>query len=287
MTIPYGMATRLFMCPPTFFGVQYSINPWMSEHIGYMAPEARRQWDRLVETFQVAGDVEICLLEPVAGLPDLVFTANAALVCGMTAVVSTFRFTERQAESSIFRNWFDQNGYQSFDLGEPFFEGAGDALFDRRKPVLYMGYGRRTGLKAAERLAEALRLHVVPLELHDDRFYHLDVAFCPLSTGHVLAFMEAFTPASQDLLRRTLGEAELLIEIGQDDALQFACNAVEIEGSIILHAASPRLRERLSDLGYRVFSTDLSEFLHAGGSAKCLTLKLHDGPSSHATLTAT
>jgi N-dimethylarginine dimethylaminohydrolase len=278
------MATRLLMCPPTYFGVHYSINPWMSEHIGYTAPEARRQWDRLIETMQVAGDVQIFFLEPVAGLPDLVFTANAALVSGMTAVISTFRFAERQAESSIFRNWFAKAGYRSFDLGEPFFEGAGDALFDRRKPVLYMGYGRRTSVETGEKLAEALHLQVIPLELHDDRFYHLDVAFCPLSTGHAMAYMDAFTPASRDLLHRTLGEEELLIEVSLEDALQFACNAVEIAGSIILHAASQRLRERLSDLGYRVFSTDLSEFLRAGGSAKCLTLKLDDGTATNARL---
>ena len=266
------------MCPPTYFGVSYSINPWMTDHIGYTAPEAQRQWDRLVETFRVAGDVDIAFVDPVEGLPDLVFTANAALVSRKKAIISTFRFPERQPESPVFEAWFRQNGYDVSNLGETYFEGAGDALFDRRKSVLYMGYGWRTGHRAAADIAQAAGAHVVELELHDDRFYHLDVALCPLGTGHVMAFMDAFTPAAQETLRRSVGDAELLIEVELEDALQFACNAVEIERSIIMHSASQRLRERLSAAGYRVFSTELSEFLRAGGSAKCLTLKLDDGP---------
>jgi N-dimethylarginine dimethylaminohydrolase len=281
MTISNGMATRLLMCPPTYFGVSYSINPWMSENVGYTAPEAQRQWDRLVETFQVSGDVEIHLIDPVAGLPDLVFTANAALVSGKNAVVSTFKFPERQGESPFFQQWFAANGYRTSDLGDVFFEGAGDALFDRRKSVLYVGHGWRTGSEAVQKIAKKLGLHVVPLQLHDDRFYHLDVALCPLSSGHVMVFMDAFTPSSQEALRRTVGDPDFLIEVEAEDALEFACNAVEIEQSIIMHSASHRLRDRLSNAGYRIFCTELSEFIRAGGSAKCLTLKLDDGPKTH------
>jgi len=39
-----------------------------------------------------------------------------------------------------------------------------------------------------------------------------------------------------------------------------------------------RLQQRLHDAGYRVFCTELDEFIRAGGSAKCLTLQLDDGP---------
>ncbi len=272
------MSTRLLMCPPTYFGVNYAINPWMNGNIGYTAPEAQRQWDRLLETLRVAGDVEIHCVEPAPNLPDLVFTANAAILSKQQAIVSTFRFPERQPESPIFADWFAHHGYSVSDLGQISFEGAGDALFDRRKPVLYLGYGWRTDAAAVAQVASQLDTQVVGLELHDPRFYHLDVALCPLSTGHVMAYMDAFTPAAQDTLRRTIGDREYLLEVEQEDALQFACNAVEIDRSIILHSASQRLRERLHSIGYRVFSTELSEFLHTGGSAKCLTLKLDDGP---------
>jgi N-dimethylarginine dimethylaminohydrolase len=81
----------------------------------------------------------------------------------------------------------------------------------------------------------------------------------------------------------TLGE--YLIEVGESDALVFACNAVEAGNAIVLHRATGALRDRLQHAGYRLFETDLSDFHRAGGSSKCLTLKLDDGPVRRSTAT--
>jgi N-dimethylarginine dimethylaminohydrolase len=124
---------------------------------------------------------------------------------------------------------------------------------------------------------EIVGCRVVPLLLVDERFYHLDKALCPLGSGHVMAYMDAFSPHAQALLRRSI-EPEYLIEIDLEDALAMAPNAVEIDDAVVMHAAGRRLRERLHDAGYRVFCTELDEFIRAGGSAKCLTLRLDDGP---------
>jgi N-dimethylarginine dimethylaminohydrolase len=118
----------------------------------------------------------------------------------------------------------------------------------------------------------------MPLLLVDERFFHLDLALCSLSSGHVMVYMDAFSPHAQTQLRRTI-DPGYLIELGIDDALSFACNSVEIDDAIIMHSCTRRLRERLNHAGYRVFQTELTEFHKAGGSAKCLTLKLDDGPA--------
>lgn len=271
--------TRLLMCPPSNFAVTYDINPWMSHHVGLATPHAVRQWDRLVETLQCAGDVRIERVEPRPGVPDLVFTANAALVSGSLAVLSSFRHPERRLEQPYYRSALAQNGFATMALQSTFFEGAGDALFDRRRPLLYMGYGWRSDRVAAAELSEALGVRVLALLLVDERFYHLDTCFCPLASGHVMVFMDAFSPHTQKMLRRTL-EPEYLIELSVEDALSFSCNAVELDDTLVMHDASLRLRDRLHAIGYRVFATDLSDFHKAGGSAKCLTLKLDDGPAS-------
>ncbi len=270
--------TRLLMCPPTNYSVTYDINPWMTQNVGVATPDAARQWDRLVETLECAGDVRVERLEPRPGLPDLVFTANAALISGGLAIMSSFRHAERRREQRAYRAVLTQHGFATSFLQQAFFEGAGDALFDRVRPVLYAGYGWRSERSAATQLSETLGVRVVSLMLVLERFYHLDTCLCPLASGHVLAYMDAFSPHAQTLLRRTI-EPEYLIEVGPEDAMNFACNAVEIGQSIVLHAVSPRLRDRLNDAGYRVFATDLSDFHKAGGSAKCLTLKLDDGPA--------
>jgi N-dimethylarginine dimethylaminohydrolase len=269
------------MCPPKNFSVAYDINPWMTRNVGVPTPGAVRQWDRLVETLHCAGDVSIELVESRPDVPDLVFTANAALISGNLAIMSSFRHPERRREQSTYRRHLVQHGFATTFLQQTFFEGAGDALFDRVRPILYAGYGWRSERSATTQLAETLAVRTIPLLLVDERFYHLDTCLCPLASGHVLAYMDAFSPHAQKLLRRTI-EPEFLIEVSLDDALAFTCNAVEIGDAIVLHSASARLRERLNAAGYRIFATDLDEFHKAGGSAKCLTLRLDDGPAEAA-----
>ncbi len=266
------------MCPPTAFSVTYDINPWMTRNVGTQTPDATRQWERLVEVLQCAGDVAIERIEAVENVPDMVFTANAALVSGGLAIVSSFRHPERRREQNAFRAWLARAGFATTYLQQTFFEGAGDALFDRVRPLLYAGYGWRSERVAASQISETLGIRTVPLLLVDERFYHLDTCLCPLASGHVMVFMDAFSPHAQTLLRRAI-EPEYLIEVSVNDALAFACNAVEIGDAIVLHEASPALRDRLHAAGYRIFATDLSDFHKAGGSAKCLTLRLDDGPA--------
>ncbi len=274
------------MCPPTNFGVRYDINPWMTRNVGIETPHAQRQWERLVETLSCAGDVHVEYVEAQPHVPDLVFTANAALISGGLAIMASFRHPERRREQNTYRAFLSRNGFATTFLHSTFFEGAGDALFDRRRPVLYAGFGWRSERLAASQISETLGVRTLPLLLVDERFYHLDTCLCPLASGHVMAFMDAFSPHAQKLLRRTI-EPEYLIEVSLDDALAFACNAVEIGDALVLHDASLKLRERLHDAGYRIFATDLSDFHRAGGSAKCLTLKLQDGPAEFPSLSAT
>ena len=246
------------------------------------AVDARRQWDRFVELLQCAGDVELFSLDAVDGLADLIFTANAALVAGNLAIISTFRHAERRREQPLYRAALARAGFATTFLRQTYFEGAGDALFDRVRPLLYAGYGPRTERSATLQLAELFDVRVLPLLLVDDRFYHLDAALCPLSSGHVIAYMDAFSPHAQQLLRRAI-EPDYLIEIGVDDAMAMACNAVEAGRAVVMHECSRRLRARLNGAGYGVFCSDLSEFHKAGASAKRLTLRLDDGPAAIAT----
>ena len=272
------MPTRFLVCPPTHYSVSYDINPWMTRNVGYGAPDAARQWDRFVETLGCAGEVELVRIEPNQHVPDLVFTSNAALISGNLAIVSSFRHPERRREQGIFRAALSRSGFATTFLQQTYFEGAGDALFDRVRPLCYVGYGWRSERTATLQLQEIVGCRILPLLLVDERFFHLDTALCPLGSGHVLAYMDAFSPHAQTLLRRAI-EPGYLIEVDLEDALALACNAVEVDDALVMHTASRRLRERLHDAGYRVFCTDLDEFIRAGGSAKCLTLRLDDGPA--------
>jgi len=263
----------ILMCPPDYFGVSYVINPWMEGHFKDTDKAlAHQQWQDLHDI--IAQHALIVLQPPQPGLPDLVFTANAGIVLGSKVIISHFRNVERQGEEPHDYNWFKARGFDIIDWPKNvLFEGAGDALFDRGKELLWVGRGFRSDIRAALLLEEKLKRKTASLKLIDPRFYHLDTCLCPLKDGYLLYFPSAFDAESQETIHAFVPE-DKLIPVEEGDALQFCCNAVDLDGVIVMNGASKSLQSRLRDKGLTPMITPLSEFMKAGGAAKCLTLKL-------------
>jgi N-dimethylarginine dimethylaminohydrolase len=263
------------MCPPEYFTVAYIINPWMHGNLRRIdIAVAKQQWRSLYDTLTDFATVRLVLPQP--GSPDMVFTANAGLVKGNRFIVSRFRYPERQYEEPYFADWFMDRGYDvSLMPRDVPFEGAGDALFHRGGGVLWMAHGHRSISSAREVIFERWGLDVVTLKLVDTRFYHLDTCFCPLERGFVMYYPPAFDADSRAEIEARVPAAKR-IAIGEEDALAFACNAVNIDGTVVVNRATPAFVKALSQKGFEVIQTPLSEFMKAGGSAKCLTLRLDE-----------
>lgn len=264
---------RILMCRPEHFTVDYVINPWMEGNVEDTSPErAMRQWRDLRETIERFA--EVVEMEPVDGLPDMVFTANAGTVCGDRAVVSRFFHPQRQGESAHFARWFRENGFDVLELPEGMnFEGAGDSLLDRGGEWIWAAYGFRTDLESHAPLAEWLGREVVSLKLADPYFYHLDTCMCPLADGYLLYYPAAFEDRSRAEIERRV-PAHKRIPVSDEDAGQFACNTVTVGQDIVMNRATAALRGKLQQAGFRLHEVNLSEFIKSGGSAKCLTLKV-------------
>jgi ornithine--oxo-acid transaminase len=233
---------------------------------------AVEQWQRLYAA--VSSIAEVQLIEPQPGSPDMVFTANAGLEHNGTVVLSSFFHPERQAEEQHFRDWFRNAGYiiRNIPQATPF-EGEGDALFSTGGNRLWAGYGPRTQLSSHQALEEAWNIEVTSLHLIDPRFYHLDTCFVPLQGGYIMYYPEAFNLASIEKIEDFYPpEKRILVSI--EDALRFACNAINIGRTIILNQISDALAHRLEASRFHIIQLDLSEFLKAGGAAKCLVMKL-------------
>ncbi len=266
---------RYLMCSPSFFDVSYIINPWMRDNVHATSlRHAEDQWQGVYDAIARVADVELVGAQP--GLPDMPFTANAGLILEDTVVLARFLHPERQHEEEHFEHWFCDKGFAVLKLpGTIPFEGAGDALFDRGRSVLWMGHGHRSSVEAAPYLSRWLDVEVLPLGLVDDRFYHLDTCFCPLEGGFLLYYPQAFDDASLGRIHEYVPRSHR-IAVEERDALQFACNAVNAGRMIILNRASPALGFQLEGLGFEVVQNELTEFMKAGGSAKCLTLRLDE-----------
>jgi len=274
---------RFLMCPPQHFAVSYSINPWMNPEAWACADcalseAAEQQWAAFQRTLLAQG-AAIESVDPKPNLPDLVFTANAAVVLDGKALLARFRHAERQCEEPIFGAAFQalQARAHIDDVVEMpegmWLEGAGDCIWDPQRRHFWMGFGPRSHRGAAHVVADVFGVDCVALELADPNFYHLDTAFCPLPFGDVIYYPGAFTPAALGAIEERVA-AEQRIELESGDAMNFAANAVPINGCIVLSSCSDALKQRLEERGFTVLATPLHAFLRSGGSACCLTLRL-------------
>ena len=260
---------RILMCPPTYYGIEYEINPWMSRSQGSDYSRAQRQWETLRATLVDLG-VTIELMTPQAGLPDLVFTANAGLVYRQRFFSSSFRHEVRARETPFFDAWFGEHGFTVEHLPPGIhFEGAGDALFCGT--TLFAGYRIRSDVGGHQFLGQALEKQVLPLELVNPRFYHLDTCFCPVSASEAIYYPEAFDHYGRKVLEAHIPR---MLSVGDAEALRFGCNAVVVGKNVIVNTGCEKLESDLRGWGYTPIAVELDEFLKAGGSAKCLTLRL-------------
>ena len=260
---------RFLMCRPIYFEVEYEINPWMNQDKPLDRDLAERQWDELRQTLESLPNVEIELIEPQAGLPDLVFTANAGVVKDKLFISSRFRHPERQGESPHFEHWFAEHGYQVKLLPNDLqFEGAGDML--KADGTWFGGYYFRTEPQALAVIAEMLGEEVLPLRLIDQHYYHLDTCFCPLDDS-IMYYPGAFDEYATAVLREQFPDAT---EVTTDEAAYFSCNAVVVGNHIVMNKVSSRLNKIFSDRGFECHPVSLSEFIKAGGSVKCLTMRI-------------
>jgi len=275
-------AAHVLLCPPDHFEVRYRINPWMhpetwSLDAARLSREARAGWQALHAAYRRLG-ARIETMPPQAGSPDLVFTANAAVVLDGKALLARFRNPERRAEEAHGRRCFEALQRRGVVASlhevddEVRLEGAGDAIWDAKRQVMWMGHGQRSDLAARDSVRRVFGVETLSLELVSPSFYHLDTCLCVLSRGEVLWYPPAFSEASQRLLRAIAGGDA--IEVDDEDAACFAVNAVCIGDEVLSCHASPELRKALAARGYRVRVIALDAFNRSGGAACCLTLRL-------------
>lgn len=258
---------RFLVCEPRHFSVEYAINPWMHPEAPVDAGLARGQWAELVRAYRAHGHT-VEQAEPVAGLPDMVFAANCALVLGGRVLGSLFHAPQRRPESTAYDTWFKGAG---FDVHRPesVCEGEGDLVPVGR--LLLAGTGFRTTWAAHHEAQEYFGVPTVSLRLVDPLFYHLDTALFALDEDNVAYYPGAFSPGSREVLRRLFPDAVLA---AREDALAFGLNSVSDGLNVFMSPRAEALAGELVRHGYRPVPVDLSELHKAGGGIKCCTQEI-------------
>jgi N-dimethylarginine dimethylaminohydrolase len=258
------------MCAPTYFDIEYSINPWMNVAVKVNKALAFEQWHHFIDALKELGDT-VELIEPMPGLPDMTFAGDGGLVVERTFIPSNFRNKERQGESAHYTHWFEQRGFNIVRMPDDvFFEGLGDVVFHEKRAIV--GHGRRSDARAIEHLKRIVPdLHILgDLYIRDDRYFHLAMALAFIDADTLLYYPEAFDEGG---VKRLPLMVKHPIALGDKDANEyFACNNLVIGDTVLMDNCTAGLRGALAECGYRVNACDMSEFKKSGGSLRCLVL---------------
>lgn len=269
---------RYLMCKPSHFTVNYSINPWMEPSKPTDTDRAVAQWQKLHDLYLELGH-EVELIEPLAGYPDMVYTANGGFVIDGRAYVPEFRFVERQGEAPAFAEWFRGAGFDTV-MPEEVNEGEGDFLLVG--DVILAGTGFRSTGDSHREVGEVFGREVVSLNLIDPRFYHLDTAIAVLDPvqgvenggpehANIAYLPGAFDDASRAELEKRFPDAIL---VSDEDGAVFGLNSASDGYNVVISPRAGGFEKQLRERGYNPIMVDLSELLLGGGGIKCCTLEL-------------
>lgn len=275
---PLPRPNRVVLTTPTYFEVEYVINPHMSENVGAVNRlVAFQQWKAIRATY-TALDTEPVVLNGQSGLPDMVFCANQTLPYfdpdsrTRGVVLSRMHSEHREGEVPYYESFFENQGYTVQHLPDDLdadFEGMGDALWHPGRQLLWGGYGYRTSPDAYEALSDLLDVPVVLLRLVDPDYYHLDTCLCPLDEEHALVASQAFGEEGRALIDALFNH---VIEVPDEEARhQFACNAHTPDGQhVLIQEGCERTVDLLREHDFVPVELDTSEFVKAGGSVFCM-----------------
>jgi N-dimethylarginine dimethylaminohydrolase len=259
---------RYAMTAPRFFTVEYAINPWMDTATPVDTALAVAQWENLRDTYRMLGH-SVDMVDPVDGLPDMVYAANGGLVVNGTAVVARFAYPQRAGEADAYAAWMAAHGFEPRTTRHVN-EGQGDLLVIGSQVLA--GHGFRTDRRAHDEISALIGLPLISLELVDPRFYHLDTALAVLDDTTIAYYPPAFADPSRELLQGLYPDA---IEVSTADAYVLGLNVVSDGHHVVHPVAADGFAGQLRDAGFDPVGVDLSELLKGGGSVKCCTLEVY------------
>ena len=259
------------MCRPEHFTVSYTINPWMEPANPTDTAKAVAQWQTLYDTYLALGH-DVHLIDPIEGLPDMVYTANGGFIIDGVAYGAKFRFQERVPEGPAFMEWFGENG---FDVVNPVEVNEGEGDFLLVGDTIYAGTGFRSDAASHDELRRIYQREVVTLTLIDPSFYHLDTAIAVLDSnggpGSIAFLPKAFDAASLDILDARFPDA---IQVNDADAKVLGLNSFSDGKNVVIASRATDFERQLRERGFTPHGVDLSELLLGGGGVKCCTLEL-------------
>ena len=272
---------KVLLVKPTYFSVEYVINPHMEGNIGDVDKlAAQNEWEHLKAGYEELG-FYVHVEEGQRGYPDMVFCANQSLPNitkdgNKEVIMGVMRSDQRKGEVPFIQKVYEDSSYDIVHLDKTrfsSFEGMGDAIWHFKKRLLWGGYGYRSSKEVYDVISETFETPVVALELIDERFYHLDTCLCMLNSDTVLMYPKAFTDEGKELIHTLFSN---VIEASKYEAEKlFACNATCPDGkNVFIQQGCVDVNHKLKEAGFKVHEFSTYQFLKSGGSVFCMKMLL-------------
>lgn len=272
---------RVLMVKPTYFDVEYVINPHMKNHVGRIDKiQAKNEWEHLKDGYEELG-FDVHVIDGEKGLPDMVFCANQSLPYidedgNRKVIMSIMHSDQRKDEVSYVEKFYKDLGYEILYLNQDLvdnYEGMGDGLWHFKRRLLWGGYGYRSSIKAYEQISEKLDVPVVTLELKDESFYHLDTCLSVLNENTALIYTDAFTNEGLEMIHKLF---DTVIEASSYEAEKlFAVNASCPDGkNVFIQQGCTDVNQKLRDKNFSVHEFSTYEYIKSGGSVFCMKMML-------------
>lgn len=285
---------RVLMCPPIHFAVQEensALNPWMKKDVQPDRKISLKQWQNLGKKLLTLG-LDVYTLRSQEGLGDMCFAANTAWGQNNVFVMAEFHpeVWWRKEETTHYAEWLVKNRCGVCFLPEGvYFEGQGDVVSLNNSYIF--GHGQRNSLEVIDYLDEHFRLkRIVPVELIDSRFYHLDVSLhFARGANSIIWCPDAFSPDSQRKIERLMDKEKMSgLALTAEEAIQnlgngrtnFLLNSVYAGKNEVMcwdeefSEFPAKVREFIESKSCKIWPINVSEFGCSGGGARCLTLFL-------------
>jgi len=257
----------VLMCRPEHFTVSYRINPWMHPEDPTDTSLALQQWTVLYDTYVDLG-FTVQLIDPLPGLPDMVYAANGGFVLDGIAYGARFHYPERQPEGPAYMEWFRSQG---LDVREPQKTNEGEGDFLLVGDTILAASGFRSDTSSHQEIADIYGREVVSLQLVNPSYYHLDTALAVLDSTTIAYLPSAFDEASLTILRQRYPDAIIATE---EDAAILGLNSFSDGHNVVIAERATTFAKDLRDRGFNPIGVELSELLLGGGGVKCCTLEL-------------
>lgn len=266
------MVNTVLLCPPDDYRIEYEINPWMHMENQVDQTKVRQEYESLAAIYKKLG-LQVDVIDPQPGLPDMVYTANHGFVIDNIFIKANFRYPQRRKESDHAVEFFQKKGYTIKTLPDDvFFEGQGDLFYADGK--FFFGHGKRSSKQAKNYLEEILGDELIDFQVNNPYYYHLDTCFAPLGKGRAVINPASF---SKEDVRKIKKNFKTVIETDAKDNMHLCCNLVKNHAAVVVaQGISHDLRRSIEKTGYEVIETPTKEYLKGGGSVKCLTLEFFE-----------